>query len=60
MKIIYPLLFEMSSLQALAISKKYVSSFQSFMSGLSEVGFLNQVHQIFGKTRTSRFFQITI
>ena len=39
MKIAYPILFKLSSLQTLASSKNYVSIFPSFISGLSEVGF---------------------
>ena len=60
MNIVYPLPFQLSSLQTLASSKNYVSIFPSFISGLSEVGFLKQVYKIFGKTRTSIFFQTDI
>ena len=59
-KIVYTLLFQFSSLETLASSKNYVSIFPSFISVLSEVDFLKQVYQIFGKTRTSPFFQINI
>ena len=59
MKIPYPLLFQLSSLQTLDNSKSYVSIFPSFLSRLSKLGFLNQLHQIFGETKTSFFFQIT-
>ena len=59
-KIVYPLLFQLGSLQTRASSKIYVSIFSSFFSGLSEVCFLNQVYHIFGKRRTSPFSQITI
>ena len=38
-KIIYPLLFQFSSLQKLPSSKNYVSIFPSFISGLSEVSY---------------------
>ena len=60
MKIAYLLLFQLSSSQTLVSRKNYLSVFPSFISGLSEVGFLNQVHEIFCKTRSSHFFQITI
>ena len=50
----------LSSLQTLASSKNYVSIFPSFISRLSEVGFLNKVDQILGKTRTSLSFRITV
>ena len=34
MKIVYPLLFQLSSLQTLASSKNYVCFFPSFISGI--------------------------
>ena len=40
LKIVYPLPFQLSSLQTLASSKNYVSIFPSFISCLSGVGFL--------------------
>ena len=40
LKIVYPLPFQLSSLQTLASSKNYVSIFPSFIIGLSGVGFL--------------------
>ena len=39
MKIVYPLLFKLGSLQRLASCKNYVSIFASFSHGLSEIGF---------------------
>ena len=60
MKIVYPLLFQLSSLLTIPSSGNYVSIFTSFISRLSEVGFLKQVYQIFGKTRTAPFLEITI
>ena len=42
MKIVCPLLFQLSSLQTLASSKNYVSIFPSLIGRLSEVGFLNR------------------
>ena len=60
MKIVYPLLFQFNSLQTIASRKSYVSILPSFISGLGEVGFLNWVHQIFSKRRTSTFFHIAI
>ena len=59
-KTVYLLLFQLSFLQSLASSKDYISVFPSFISGLSEVGFLMQVYERFGKTRTSVFFQTNI
>ena len=60
MKIVCPLLFQLSSLQTLASRKNYVSIFPSLIRRFSGVGFLKQVFQIFGKTRTSPFFQIIL
>ena len=60
MKIVCPLLFQLWSLQTLASSKNRVSIFPSFISSLPEIGFLKKVYQIFGKTRTSPFFEVTI
>ena len=58
--IVYHLTLQLSSLQTLASRKNYVSVFRSFINGLLEVGILDFVYGIFGKTRTSPFFQITI
>ena len=60
MKVVCPLLLQLSSFQTLTSSKYHVSIFPSFISGLPKIGFLKKVYQIFGKTRTSRFSQITI
>ena len=40
MKIVDPPVLQFSSLQKLASSNNYISIFPSFMSGLSQVGFL--------------------
>ena len=40
MKIVYPLHFQLYSLQTFSSSKNYVFIFASFIKGLSEVGFL--------------------
>ena len=58
MKIVCPLLFQMRFLKTLQSSKNYISIFPSFISGLSLVGFLKKVYQIFGKRKTFRCFQI--
>ena len=60
MKIVYPLTFQLSSLQTLRSSKNDVSIFLSFFNGFSEVGILDLVYHIFGKTRISPFFKIPI
>ena len=60
LKIVYLLLFQLSSLKTLVSSKNYVIIFQIFISGLSEIRFLKLVDQIVGKTRTSLFLRITI
>ena len=60
MKVVCPLLLQLSSFQTVTSSKYNVSIFPSFISGLPKIGFLKKVYQIFGKTRTSRFSQITI
>ena len=60
MNIVCPLLFQLTSLQTLASSKNSVSIFPSFIIVLPEKDFLKYVDQVFGKTRTSPFFQIII
>ena len=60
MKIVYPLTFQLSYLQTLTSTKNYVCIFPSFFNGLSEVGIFDSLYHIFGKTRTSPFFEIAI
>ena len=60
MKIVYPLLFQMNSLQTVAGSKNYVYIFPSFISGFSEKGFLKYYYDAFGKTGTSPLFQLIV
>ena len=60
MKIVYPLFFQMSSLQRVTGSKNYAYIFPSFISGLSEIAFLKYFYHTFGKTGTSPFFQLIV